>query len=140
MTRKALVDYTMSDGTFLPKGTFVSVNADCVHFNDSNYAHAEEFDGFRFCREDDEKAAAAAAAAMAGASEGSVKQQMVTTSVDYVPFGHGKHAWYVPLSVVLFSSCVRDWVLLCSTCLEQPGPLLRCERAEGDDGVSCHTL
>lgn len=86
MTRKAFTDYTMSDGTFLPKGSFVSVNADAVHFNDSNYAHADEFDGFRFCKEDDEKAAA---------SESSVKHQMVTTSVEYVPFGHGKHAWCV---------------------------------------------
>lgn len=87
MTRKALTDYTMSDGTFLPKGSFVSVNGDAVHFNDTNYAHAHDFDGFRFCKEDDEKAAAV--------TEGSVKHHMVTTSVEYVPFGHGKHAWCV---------------------------------------------
>ena len=87
MTRKALVDYTLSDGTFLPAGTFISVNGDHTHFSDSNYANAQEFDGFRFYAMDDEKAAQA--------SEGSVKQHMVTTSVDYVPFGHGKHAWCV---------------------------------------------
>ena len=94
MTRKALVDYTLSDGTFLPAGTFISVNGDHAHFSDSNYANAQEFDGFRFYAMDDEKAAQA--------SEGSVKQHMVTTSVDYVPFGHGKHAWCVQLFNLFF--------------------------------------
>ena len=32
----------------------------------------------------------------------SIKHQFVSTSPEYVPFGHGKHAWYV------FAAALRD--------------------------------
>ena len=83
MNRKALVDYTLSDGTFLPKGTLVSCNAVGVHHDDVNYTNGNEFDGFRFSKVRSEV-------------EGeSAKHQLVATGNDYITFGHGRHAWWV---------------------------------------------
>lgn len=75
-------DYTLVDGTFLPAGTFISCNALSQHLNDDIYENASEFRGFRFAdlREED--------------GEGT-KHQFVSTATDYIPFGHGRHAWYV---------------------------------------------
>ena len=81
LSRKVVSDYTLSDGTFLPAGSIVSVNADKMHFNDERYVNASEFDGFRFVREDD--------------SETAVANRLTTTGVDFVTFGTGRHAWCV---------------------------------------------
>ena len=83
MTRKALVDYTLSDGTFLPKGSFVSCNLLAIHRLESNYDDANEFKPFRFSEQREES------------TEEGLKHQFVSTGVDYLPFGHGRHAWYV---------------------------------------------
>ncbi|THH09628.1 hypothetical protein EW145_g1863 [Phellinidium pouzarii] len=80
MTRKALVDYTLSDGTFLPSGSMVAANAVGMHYDDSKYDNAREFDGFRFAKMCEE-----------GEGEGT-KHQMVSTSTEYLSFGHGRHA------------------------------------------------
>lgn len=81
MRRKALVDYTLSDGTFLPKGTNIACNAMSVHHQAANYPNPDEFDGSRFARirEDVE--------------DESAKNQLVATSNEYLTFGHGRHAW-----------------------------------------------
>ena len=76
-------DVTLNDGTFLPKGTVVLAATYPIHLDEDNYASAAEFDPFRFSR-------------MREASEGeSTKHQFVNTSIEYILFGHGKHAWYV---------------------------------------------
>ncbi|KAI5119873.1 hypothetical protein M0805_008544 [Coniferiporia weirii] len=80
MSRKALVDYTLSDGTFLPAGTLLACNSLAAHYDDAHYANAHEFDGFRFAKMREE-----------GEGEGT-KHQMVSTSMEYLPFGHGRHA------------------------------------------------
>lgn len=80
MTRQALKDFTFSDGTFIPKGALVSAAAMATHFDDEYYDNAHVFDPWRFSdiRSED--------------GEGT-KHQMVSTSKEYVPFGHGRHAW-----------------------------------------------
>ena len=51
-----------------------------MHYDEALYEDAETFDPWRFARMRE--------------SEGeSTKHQFVNTSVDYIPFGHGKHAW-----------------------------------------------
>ncbi|TDL22834.1 cytochrome P450 [Rickenella mellea] len=77
--RMALEDYTFSDGTFIPKGTLVSAAVGAMHHDEENYKDANKFDGFRFAdlREED--------------GEG-VKHQMVSTTPEYLAFGHGRHA------------------------------------------------
>ena len=78
--RKALKDITLVDGTFIPKGTMVCAASYPIHHDEAHYADAEEFDPFRFSRMREKE------------GEG-VKHQFVNTSVDYIPFGHGRHAW-----------------------------------------------
>ncbi|THH06027.1 hypothetical protein EW145_g4362 [Phellinidium pouzarii] len=80
LNRKVLVDSTLPDGTFLPKGTFVAANAGAAHHDEELYSNPEVFDGFRF------------ADMRKGSVEESTKHQMVSTSADYLAFGHGRHA------------------------------------------------
>ena len=77
-------DVTLNDGTTIPAGTLIVANAYSTHFDDENYVSAAEFDPFRFAR-------------MREAEGENTKHQFVNTSVEYVSFGHGKHAWYVTL-------------------------------------------
>ncbi|TCD68632.1 hypothetical protein EIP91_010287 [Steccherinum ochraceum] len=79
MTRRALKDFTFSDGTFIPAGGFVSAAAMATHYDDAYYDHAHVFDPWRFSD-------------MRGEDGEGTKHQMVSTSKEYVPFGHGRHA------------------------------------------------
>jgi len=85
MTRKALKDFSFSDGTFIPKGTFVSSASGPIHFDSKNYDHPEVFDPWRFAEAD------GSSSPDGGNLEGS-KLLFVSTSTEYMPFGHGKHA------------------------------------------------
>ena len=86
MERKALKDFTFSDGTFIPKGTHVAAAAHSVHLDEKNYEDPLSFKPFRF------------AEAREGVNDAkyAVDNQLSTTSLQYLPFGHGKHAWSVP--------------------------------------------
>ncbi|PIL31339.1 cytochrome P450 [Ganoderma sinense ZZ0214-1] len=79
LTRKVMKDITLSDGTFLPKGTLVVAAAHSTHHDEANYQDAEAFDPFRFAK-------------MREAEGESLKYQFVNTSLDYISFGHGRHA------------------------------------------------
>ncbi|KZT70598.1 cytochrome P450 [Daedalea quercina L-15889] len=80
ITRFALQDVTLSDGTFIPARTVVSGAMSCTHLDEDNYANAAAFDGFRFSRmrEEDERERN--------------KHHYVSTSAKDIGFGHGKHA------------------------------------------------
>ncbi|KZT39039.1 cytochrome P450 [Sistotremastrum suecicum HHB10207 ss-3] len=80
MNRRLMKDHTFCDGSFVPAGTMISVPAAAVHQDPSIYGdNAREFDGFRFSK-------------MAEEDGDNPKNLFVTTSVDYVAFGHGRHA------------------------------------------------
>lgn len=79
INRKALQDYTFSDGTFIPKGTFVAAASIPVHYDEEFYENPEIFNPWRFSDIRSEE------------GEGT-KHQMVSTSTEYVAFGHGRHA------------------------------------------------
>ena len=85
-------DVKLSNGTFLPHGTLVSAASYPTHHDEALYPNADVFDPFRFAR-------------MRTAEGEGEKHQMVQTSVDYMAFGHGKHAWYVPGSLHRPSCC-----------------------------------
>lgn len=79
MGRMSLKDFTFSDGTFIPKGTFISAAAYPIHRNDEIYPDGDKFDGFRF--------------ANIRSHEGlNTTNQYVNTSPDYIAFGHGRRA------------------------------------------------
>ncbi|KAI0962094.1 hypothetical protein AcV7_001014 [Taiwanofungus camphoratus] len=77
--RKAMKDVTLSDGTFIPAGTIVAAAAVPCHHDEENYVNANAFDPFRFSdkRMDENER---------------IKHQYVSTSPEYIAFGHGKHA------------------------------------------------
>ncbi|KAI9060502.1 cytochrome P450 [Trametes sanguinea] len=79
LARKAQKDVILSNGVLIPNGTLVVAAAYSTHHDDEVYEDANVFDPFRFARQRE-------------AEGGSAKHQFATTSVDYVPFGHGKHA------------------------------------------------
>ena len=82
-----LKDITLRDGTFVPKDTLITAATWATHRDEALYPDADVFDPFRFER------------LRAGTSaSSSTKHQFVHTSVDYIAFGHGKHAWYVLLT------------------------------------------
>jgi cytochrome P450 len=93
MVRLALKDFTFSDGTRVPEGALVSAVSPPRHLDDEVYPDAKTFKGFRFSDMRDEE------------GEGA-KNQMVATSLDFLTFGHGKHAWCVKrFCVGVISSC-----------------------------------
>ncbi|KAF8575897.1 cytochrome P450 [Ramaria rubella] len=79
MSRKALKDFTFSDGTHIPKGGTVSAIATARQRDNEVYKNGAEFDPFRFSNVED------------NCDLGT--NQMTATSLDYLPFGHGRHAW-----------------------------------------------
>lgn len=73
-------DITLSNGVRIPAGTLMAASANHVHQNESKYTNPSIFDPFRFS---------------SMRKEGDASRfQFVNTSVDYIPFGVGTHAWY----------------------------------------------
>ncbi|KAI6016773.1 cytochrome P450 [Pisolithus microcarpus] len=77
--RKAMKDLTLSDGTFVPKGTHLCVPTCVVHRDSAVYDNPDVFNPFRFSQLSDDEGASA-------------RRQMVGITQDYFPFGFGKHA------------------------------------------------
>ncbi|KAI0360978.1 cytochrome P450 [Trametes cingulata] len=79
MGRKAMKDVTLRDGTFIPRGASVFAASYATHHDDDLYPDPDVFDPFRFSR-------------MRERDREGVKHQFVNTSLDYIAFGHGRHA------------------------------------------------
>ncbi|KAF8697278.1 hypothetical protein AX14_001385 [Amanita brunnescens Koide BX004] len=81
MIRKVMKDFTFSDGMTIPAGNILSVAIPCIHTDPDNYVDPETFDGLRF-----EK--------MRGEEDGELpsKHSLVSLDLDYLLFGHGRHA------------------------------------------------
>ncbi|PPQ82607.1 hypothetical protein CVT25_007121 [Psilocybe cyanescens] len=77
--RKALKDFTFSNGVTVPAGTYLAVASLSTHLDENNYDNAHEFKGFRFADVREEE------------GEGT-KHQMVSLSPDFLTFGTGRHA------------------------------------------------
>ena len=83
MQRKAMKDFTFSDGTLIPKGTMLAATIAPVNMDEEIYEDPLTFKPFRF----------AEARKEADDARDAAKNQMVTTSPQHLQFGHGKHAW-----------------------------------------------
>ncbi|KIL65509.1 hypothetical protein M378DRAFT_76984, partial [Amanita muscaria Koide BX008] len=79
MSRKALRDFTFSDGTTIPAGSTMAVPFNGVNTDPNDYSDPSVFDGFRF-----EK--------LRGQDGESMKHQITSLGVDYILFGNGRHA------------------------------------------------
>ena len=113
VTRLALRPFTFSNGVTVPAGTLVNVPGGVVHKDGELYPNPEMFDGFRFVklREDDVDTTA--------------RHQALSTSVDHLTFGLGRHAWCVFFSWI----CLDPLQPLMFT--YQPWSLLRSQRGQG---------
>lgn len=79
MTRGVLKDFTFSDGTTVPAGSFVLVPMYAMYKDNDIFPNAEQFDAFRFSK--------------LRAQEGQDnRHQFVTTSTTHINFGHGRSA------------------------------------------------
>ena len=86
MIRLAMKDVVLAGGTRIPRGTLVAAPAYAMHHDAALFADAGTFDAFRFAR----------VRSAASADEG-VRHQFTSTSPEYLAFGHGPHAWCVPV-------------------------------------------
>jgi cytochrome P450 len=77
MRRKALKDFVLSDGTRIPKGSFVSADAHGRHHDPALYPNPDVFDPFRFVGENGSTSA----------------NDIFSGGADYLPFSHGNHIW-----------------------------------------------
>lgn len=66
----------------IPKGCFVAAPIEMLHDEAPEVSNPQSFEGFRYSDLREE-------------SSGPTKHQMVNTELNYLLFGHGKHAWYV---------------------------------------------
>ena len=80
--RKAMQDVQLSDGSVIPSGAIVLVPGLATHYDEANYTDAATFDPWRFYNMREEEGNA-------------LKYQYTNTALDYMVFGHGKHAWSV---------------------------------------------
>ncbi|KAI6106987.1 cytochrome P450, partial [Pisolithus croceorrhizus] len=78
--RKALQDVKLSDGTVIPKGTFVSLPTYAIHHDQVIYEHPDVFDPLRFVRLEDTRQGPES------------RFQLVAVSRDSLTFGFGKSA------------------------------------------------
>ena len=79
MTRGVLKDFTFSNGTTVPAGSFVLVPMLAMYQDDSLFPSASTFDAFRFSKLRDQP----------GQEN---RHQFTSTSPQHINFGHGKHA------------------------------------------------
>ena len=96
MSRVALKDFTFSNGVVIPAGTTVAIPMYAVHHDESIWPDPFKFDPYRSSR-------------MRQHDVDDVKQQMVTPTTEFLPWGYGRHAWYV---VSYTSECQ----LICNYC------------------------
>ncbi|KAJ7822170.1 cytochrome P450, partial [Mycena olivaceomarginata] len=77
-----------SNGFVFPYGAYLSVASQPTHYDNSKYDNAAMFDGFRFARERAEHLANHSR----NDNQDIFKRHMISTAMDHLPFGTGKHA------------------------------------------------
>ena len=79
MDRLTVKPFTFSDGTHIPTGTYIHAATASIQTDENYYPNPTQFDPFRFSNLQEAD---------------SHKNEFASTASDYLPFGHGKHAWY----------------------------------------------
>lgn len=89
-------DITLSDGTFIPKGTQITGPARAIHHDEEVYQNPEVFDPMRFVDLRSEN------------PHESSKYQMTSTNPEYLSFGLGESAWCVIILSLVHSRVPAD--------------------------------
>ena len=95
-----MTDLTLSDGTFLPRGSFVAANVLATHTDPAYYPSPNKFDPFRFAN------------LRSSSPDEANKHQMVNTSAEYLSFGHGRHACPGRFFAVNELKAMMCWLLM----------------------------
>ena len=74
--RVARQPFTFSNGVSIPAGTFLSAATSAYHTDEQRYKDPTVFNPWRFV-------------------DSARPSSFVTTNVEYIAFGHGRHAWWV---------------------------------------------
>lgn len=96
MTRKVIAREGIrneEEGWFVPYGHSISVAAESRHMDPDVYENPKQYDAFRFSREREAYEAGNSADKSADAHLKLQSQSLISTSKDFLPFGHGRHAW-----------------------------------------------
>lgn len=91
LPRRALKPFTFSNGMSIPPGTTVSCCMRSTHFDEEYYDDPNTFNPFRFSDPPSNGANTS--------KQG--HKQMVLTGADFLSFGHGRHAWWVLVLLLL---------------------------------------
>ncbi|KXJ88002.1 cytochrome P450 [Microdochium bolleyi] len=95
LLRKVMKDGIVTDkGVKLKKGTIVAFLASQAQKDPAKFDNADSFDPWRFSRQVEKETAASSGKTEDGAKKKVAYHEtaFVTTSPDYLPFGHGRHA------------------------------------------------
>jgi len=79
--RQAMKPYTFSDGTTIPKDVIMVSPMAAILRDESVYENPHVFNGYRFSNLREHQGESA-------------KHHSSNTDLDFLPFGHGHHAWY----------------------------------------------
>jgi cytochrome P450 len=80
MSRVVVKDFTFSNGIVVPAGTTIVIPMYPMHHDEAVWPDPYKFDPYRSSRVREKDA-------------DDVKQQLVTPSPEFLPWGYGKHAW-----------------------------------------------
>lgn len=83
------------EGWTAPYGSYISVDIHSMHHDPDVYPEPWTYDAFRFSRPREEYEAKHVDEKDIDATLKMKNTGMITTSETFLPFGHGKHAWYV---------------------------------------------
>jgi cytochrome P450 len=119
-----------AEGWSAPQNAYIGLDVHSVQHDPDIYPHPDEYDAFRFSRPWEDVDSKGGDTRDSANILKLKNTGLITTSDTFLPFGHGRHAWFVPL----FSQ-----VLLMLMAV-QPRPLLRVARAKTDDCVYCPKL
>ena len=127
---KAPDGITLENGVWVPNGATVGVAQRAIHFDEHFYERASEFDAFRFSRSNEllskggkpEETAVETEKGDAIAKKLLRNEDLVTTSPQFLAFGHGAHAWSVR-SLQFHISLHTDLSLLISALVASSLPI-----------------
>ena len=105
MDREAWKDFTLSNGTFIPKGAQLSFVMKPLQLDRNIWGETgDSFNGFRSSdlRKDESESA---------------KHQAINASPEFIPFGYGRHTWYA-LSVFLHYDVLTSTGVVLGTCCQ----------------------
>ncbi len=82
LNRVFMQDYTLSNGTFIPKGTYLSTPVESMSYDPNIFGEdADRFDPWRFLESSKRNI------------DPALKQTVLSTNPQLLVFGTGRHAW-----------------------------------------------